>query len=48
MERLRGRKAYPSGFGSKKPARTVFVLAGSIRYIGFVLESSGKPYANRP
>lgn len=24
------------------------VLAGSIRYIGYVLGSLGKPYANRP
>lgn len=34
MERLRDHGAYPSGFGNKKPARTMFVLAGSIRYIG--------------
>ena len=48
MERLRGREAYPIDFGNKKPARTLSVLAGFIRYFGFVLESSGKPYANRP
>ena len=48
MKHLRGRKSYPSGFGNKKPARTVFVLAGSIKYIGFALESSGRSYANRP
>lgn len=48
MERLRGREAYPIDFGNKKPARTMSVLGGSIRYFGFVLEGSGNLYANRP
>lgn len=48
MKRLCDHEAYPSGFGYKKPPRTEFVLGGFIRYFGFALESSGKPYANRP
>lgn len=48
MERLCGREAYPIDFGNKKPARTLSVLTGFIRYFGFVLESSGNLYANRP
>lgn len=41
MKHLRRRKSYPSGLGNKKPARTMSVLAGLIRYLGLVLESSG-------
>lgn len=48
MECLRDHEAYPSGFGNKKPARTMYVLAGSIRYIGYTFGGSDRPYANRP
>lgn len=48
MERLCGREAYPIDFGNKKPARTMSVLGGFIRYFSFALERSDKPYANRP
>ena len=45
---LCGLEAYPSGFGNKKPARTLSVLAGLFRYFGYALGGPGKPYANRP
>jgi len=32
MERLRGREAYPIDFGNKRPAGTLSVLAGLIRW----------------
>lgn len=48
MEHLRNHEAYPSDLGNKKPARTMYVLAGSIRYISYTFGSSDKPYANRP
>lgn len=34
MKHLRNHEDYPSGFGNKKPARTMLVLAGLIRQIG--------------
>lgn len=52
MERLRDRTIYLPNLNrwlyNAKPPRTKFVLGGFIRYFGFALESSGKPYANRP
>lgn len=52
MERLRDRTIYLPNLNrwlyNAKPPRTKFVLGGFIRYFGFVLESSDKPYANKP
>lgn len=48
MKYLRDHEAYPSGFGNKKARQNDYVLAGSIRYIGYTFGSSDRPYANRP